>query len=151
MDSNFNRAVLIGVTGSHANFMNADLSEMHAPKSSLQHAKFNRANLSSANFVGADLRGSDFSHSDMTNVNLQEANLEGTNLQNATLTGADMSGARLNGSDLRLTNLKGAILSSVIGLTQTQLNSACVDNQTKLPPELTRPAPCNPAKKRTKP
>jgi uncharacterized protein YjbI with pentapeptide repeats len=87
----------------------------------------------------------------MTHANLQDTNLQETNLHNATLVHADLSGARLDSADLRRANLKGALLSSAIGLTQTQLNAACVDDQTKLPPELSRPAPCSPAKKRGKP
>jgi len=35
-----------------------------------------------------------------------------------------------------------AFVSSVSGLTQAQLDTACVDEQTKLPAELNRPAPC---------
>ncbi|MFY4729827.1 pentapeptide repeat-containing protein, partial [Nitrospira sp. BLG_2] len=151
LDANLNRATLIGAKGTRINLMNADLSETYAPKSSFQFSQFNRANLESSNFVGADLRGSNFSHSDMTRANLQETNLQETNLQNATLAGADLSGARLDSADLSRANLKGAILSSALGLTQTQLNAACVDDQTNLPPELTRPAPCTSAKKRGKP
>ncbi|MBX3321199.1 MAG: pentapeptide repeat-containing protein, partial [Nitrospira sp.] len=94
----------------------------------------------------ADLRGSNFGHSNLTQANLQEANL-----QNAIFEGADLSGARLDSADLQRANLKGAILSSVTGLTQTQLDSACVDDQTKLPVNLNRPAPCNPTKKQVRP
>jgi uncharacterized protein YjbI with pentapeptide repeats len=142
MDANLTRAVLIGAKGLRTNFMNSDLSELYAPKSSFQHAQFNRATLESANFVGADLRGSNFSHSNMTHANLQD-----TNLQDATFVSSNLSGARLDSADLSRANFAGAILSSVIGLTQTQLNGACVDDKTKLPHGLSRPAPCSPAKK----
>jgi uncharacterized protein YjbI with pentapeptide repeats len=140
--AHLNRAVLIGAMGSHTNFTNGDLSEIYAPKSSLRHTQFSKANLEEANFVGADLRGSSFSYSNLTQTNFQEANL-----QDATMAGADLSGARLDSADLRRANFKGANLSSVTGLTQTQLNAACVDDQTKLPPELSRPALCSSAKK----
>jgi hypothetical protein len=36
--------------------------------------------------------------------------------------------------------------ASVSGLTQAQLDTACVDEQTKLPTGLSRPAPCAAAK-----
>ena len=78
---------------------------------------------------------------------MTQANLQDTNLQDATLARADLSGARLDSADLRRANFSGAILSSTIGLTQAQLNAACVDDKTKLPPGLNRPAPCSPAKK----
>lgn len=146
LDANLNRAVLIGTKGSHINFMNADLSEVYAPKSSFRQAQFNMANLESANLVGSDLRESNFSRS-----NLSQANLQDTNLQVVTLTAVNLSGAHLDSADLCRANFTGVNLSSAIGLTQTQLNAVCADSQTKLPPELSRPAPCSPAKKRGRP
>ncbi|MFZ1804442.1 MAG: pentapeptide repeat-containing protein, partial [Nitrospira sp.] len=134
--------VLIGATGLRTNFMNGDLGEIYAPKSSFQLAQFNRTHLESANFVGADLRGSNFSHSNMTHANLQD-----TNLQDAIFVSVNLSGARLDSANLHRTNFTSANLSSVIGLTQAQLNVACIDEQTKLPPGLSRPTPCSPAKK----
>lgn len=44
--------------------------------------------------------------------------------------------------------LHGTDLSGVSGLTQTQLDTACVYEQTKLPTDLTRPPPCETAKKK---
>ncbi|HSQ51958.1 MAG TPA: pentapeptide repeat-containing protein [Nitrospiraceae bacterium] len=73
----------------------------------------------------------------VTHANLQEANLRG-----ATLSGANLTGAQLDKADLRRAILHGANLASVSGLTQAQLDTACVDEQTKLPAELNRPAPC---------
>ncbi|MBL8053878.1 MAG: pentapeptide repeat-containing protein, partial [Nitrospira sp.] len=142
LDATLTRAVLIGAKGWHTNFMNGDLSEIYAPKSSFRQGQFNRTNLEGANFVGADLRESNFSH-----ANLTQANLQDTNLQDAMLNSANLTGARLDSADLRRANFKGATLSSVIGLTQAQLNGACVDDQTKLPPGLNRPAPCSSLKK----
>ena len=59
----------------------------------------------------------------------------------------NLSGARLDSADLRRANFTGANLSSAIGLTQTQLNAACIDDKTKLPPGLSHPAPCSSIKK----
>ena len=78
------------------------------------------------------------------------AALEEVNLRDATLVGANLSGARLDSADLRRTNFKGAVLSSVTGLTQAQLNAACVEDQTKLPPEVSRPSPCATTTKKEK-
>ena len=44
-------------------------------------------------------------------------------------------------------DLRGATLTGAIGLTQAQIDTACVDEQTKLPAELRRPAPCVSTKK----
>ncbi|MEO7859478.1 MAG: pentapeptide repeat-containing protein, partial [Nitrospirales bacterium] len=60
----------------------------------------------------------------------------------------NLAGARLDGADLRRATVHGTDLSSVSGLTQAQLETACVDDQTKLPAELNRPAPCAAAKKK---
>ena len=57
-----------------------------------------------------------------------------------------LTGARLDTADLQRATLHGANLSLVSGLTQAQLDTACVDEQTKLPAELSRPAPCAAAK-----
>jgi uncharacterized protein YjbI with pentapeptide repeats len=135
--------VLIGARGTGTIFTKADLSGIYAPKVSLQRAQFNETMLESANLVAADLRGSNFSHATLTQANLQEANLQG-----ATLSGADLTGARLDAADLHRATLHGANLASVSGLTQAQLDTACVDELTKLPAELSRPAPCGAATKK---
>ncbi|HSL05105.1 MAG TPA: pentapeptide repeat-containing protein [Nitrospiraceae bacterium] len=70
------------------------------------------------------------------------------NLQSARLSGADLTGAQLDKADLRRATLDGTDLSLVSGLTQAQLDTACVDEQTKLPPDLSRPAPCMKAEKK---
>lgn len=87
-------------------------------------ASFNGANLSLTNFFGARL-----SHAD-----LRDANLEG-----ATLVGAYLGGARMQGAVLNGANLSGAELADAVGLSQAQLNSACGDATTTLPPGLTLP------------
>ncbi|MDH3920535.1 MAG: pentapeptide repeat-containing protein, partial [Rhodospirillales bacterium] len=70
--------------------------------------------------TGADLRGS---------------NLSGARL-GAVLRQVELAGARLDGADL-----SGAWLADATGLTQAQLDRACGDRRTKLPPGLTV-APC---------
>ena len=69
------------------------------------------------------------------------ANFSGASFRNADLTGAnlahsDLSGADLTGAKLDIASLKGADLGSVKGLTQDQLDVACADEDTKLPPGL---------------
>jgi uncharacterized protein YjbI with pentapeptide repeats len=140
-DAKLPHSVLIGARGRGTIFNKADLSGIYAPKVSLQHAQFNDANLESANLVAADLRGSSFSHANLMQANLQEANLQGANL-----SGADLTDAQLNAADLHRATLHGANLTSASGLTQAQINTACLDEQTKLPTEFSRPAPCPTAK-----
>jgi len=65
------------------------------------------------------------------------ANLTNASLSSARLINADLSGAILLGA-----NLSGADLSRARNLTQTQLDAACGDANTKLPEGLKPPKPC---------
>ena len=80
---------------------------------------------------------SSFSRARLAHANLQEANL-----QDASFPGADLTGTRLDAADLRHANLRGVNLAGALGLTQAQVDSACLDEQTALPAGLNRPAPC---------
>ena len=87
-------------------------------------ASLSRADLRKADLIEANLQGAD-----LFRANLQEAGLIEANLQ-----GADLSGANLQGARLFLANLQGANLREARGLTQEQLDGACGDSNTKLPP-----------------
>jgi uncharacterized protein YjbI with pentapeptide repeats len=63
-------------------------------------------------------------------------------LDRAELVGADLTRAQLQGATLVLAQLQGVNLRKVENLIQDQINRACVDENTELPPALTRPAPC---------
>jgi uncharacterized protein YjbI with pentapeptide repeats len=82
-----------------------------------------------ADLIGAKLRGAD----------LRGANLRGAYLIAADLRGADLRVADLIGADFRDADLRGADLTESIFLTQAQINAAKGDDNTKLPPSLTRP------------
>jgi uncharacterized protein YjbI with pentapeptide repeats len=84
---------------------------------------------SGADLIGKDLRGTDF----------RGANLRGAYLIGADLSGADLGMADLIGADFRGADLSGADLTGSIFLTQSQLDAANGDLETKLPPSLTRP------------
>ena len=82
-----------------------------------------------ADLIGANLRGAD----------LRGANLRGALLVGADLGRADLRLADLTGADLRAADLGGADLSESIFVTQSQLDSARGDRDTKTPPSLARP------------
>ena len=82
-----------------------------------------------ADLIGADLKGAD----------LRGANLRGAYLIGADLRGADLRVADLIGADFRDADLRGADLTDSIFLTQSQLDAAKGDTDTKLPPSLSRP------------
>jgi uncharacterized protein YjbI with pentapeptide repeats len=83
-----------------------------------------------ADLIGADLRGAD----------LRCANLRGSLLIGADLRAADLDTADLTGADLRGADLGGADLTGSIFLTQSQVEAAKGDLDTRLPPSLHRPA-----------
>jgi uncharacterized protein YjbI with pentapeptide repeats len=80
-------------------------------------------------FQSAKLTKTDFSYS---------------NLSRARLDGLDLQGANFTGSYMYLTQLGGANLREVTGLTQAQIDIACGTPQTQLPAGLTPPKswPC---------
>ncbi len=85
----------------------------------------------------AHLRGTDLHNANLIGANLQKADLRGANLQCA-----DLRGARLHEAELEGTQLQFANLEDTEGLTQAQINRACVNDLTWLPAGLTRPKPC---------
>jgi hypothetical protein len=120
-----------------------DLFRAELPKAWLVGINMRRASASFANLPGADLERTDLQGADLERAKLPGANLTGANLQGAKLwvaklPGANLTGANLQGADLRTANLEGAK-----GVTQDQVNTACVDEHTQLPEGLTRPPPCS--------
>ncbi|GJE17635.1 pentapeptide repeat-containing protein [Methylobacterium marchantiae] len=74
---------------------------------------------------------------------IRRTNLDGANLQGADLSRADASGAFFRNADFkgaRLvgTILKGADLTGAVNLTERQLASAVLDEQTRLPAYIDR-------------
>ncbi|MGH4025659.1 MAG: pentapeptide repeat-containing protein [Pseudonocardiaceae bacterium] len=84
---------------------------------------------------GADLIGKNFRTAELKGANLRGAYLIGADLRDADLRMADVIGADFRGADL-----SGADLSETMFLTQFQIDTAKGDQNTKLPPSLTRPA-----------
>lgn len=81
----------------------------------------------------------DYFGADLRKTNLRGADFRGTCLIAANLKGVDLSGADLIAADLRDADLSGANLSNSIFLTQSQINTAKGDSNTKLPTMLVRP------------
>ena len=93
--------------------------------------------LVSASLVHADLRGAHLIGAYLIGAYLGFANLSGANLRGAHLSRADLRGAALIDADLLDANLGFANLSGAKNLTQTQLDEACGNSNTKLPEGLT--------------
>jgi len=148
-DANLNGADLSDANLSDAKLMgaylyNAKLSGAYLHLADLSGAYLHLAYLSGADLSGADLSGADLSDvnpaldlSDATGADLRNAKLIGADLsradlRNTNLSGVDLSGAHLTGADLSYANL-----SDAENLTQTQLDEACGNANTKLPEGLT--------------
>jgi uncharacterized protein YjbI with pentapeptide repeats len=95
---------------------------------------------SGADRSGADRNGADLIGADLRGADLSRANLRGAYLIGADLSGADLRMADLTGADCRDADLRGADLTDSIFLTQSQIDAAKGDADTKLPPALIRPA-----------
>ncbi|HEY1614834.1 MAG TPA: pentapeptide repeat-containing protein [Rhizomicrobium sp.] len=88
-------------------------------------------NLEGADFDGAKLKLMCMSFGDFRHASFRGTDLSGANLAHAILDDADLSGARLN-----ITSFKGTDLTHAKGLTQSQLDLACGDKDTRLPASL---------------
>ncbi len=88
------------------------------------------------NLTGADFDGANATLMCMSFANFTNASFRGTDLSAANLAGAKMDGADLTGAKLDITSFLGTDLSRTKGLTQAQLDVACSDDKTKLPPGL---------------
>ena len=91
---------------------------------------------------GKDGKKADFGEAYLNEASLILTNLQNANLQNANLKDAEFLGTDRRRANLKKANPKGAILISAnlancLNLTQEQLNSACGNEKTKLPPGLT--------------
>jgi uncharacterized protein YjbI with pentapeptide repeats len=99
------------------------------------------ADLSNTCVKEHDLHGADFTGADATLMCMSFADFTGVSFRGTELSGANLAGAKLNGADLTgaktsITSFLGTDLTHVRGLTQAQLDVACGDATTKLPPGL---------------
>jgi len=163
---NLHQAKLIGVDLSYARLPEANLVGAKLEGATLTGAQLQRADLTGAFLQGAyltnarllnaklndaKLHGTDLHHADLSGAHLIGATIENADLDNATLNWAilkyatlrdvKLRSAKLIGADLGDTvleeiHLEGAILNGAKGLTQHQLEGACGDEKTKLPPGL---------------
>lgn len=95
---------------------------------------------SATDYVGKDRRGADLIGAKLKGADLRGSNLRGAYLIGANLKGADLRFADVIGADLRDADVRGADFSESIFLTQTQVNAAKGDAETKLPSVLARPS-----------
>ncbi|MCZ6589016.1 MAG: pentapeptide repeat-containing protein [Alphaproteobacteria bacterium] len=90
-----------------------------------------------ANLVDANLQRADFSGADLREAVLWNAEFQGARLMSADLRKAKFWQADLQGAVLWNADLSGAKLAKARNLSQQQLDRACGDVKTELPPGLT--------------
>ena len=136
----------------HANLQKADLHETNLQEADLQEADLQNAKCLSPSQIrgarnwvlaiyGDTLRAELLLPSDH-NVRMKKEDLSGYDLVGYNLQNAYLDDWNLQGANLKHAQLQGAHLEASRGLTQAQLDEACVDEHTTLPEGLTRPAPC---------
>ena len=89
------------------------------------------ADASHSPFIGANFNDADISYATLVRARFVRATFEGAKMAHVNAHGADFTRARLDRADLSGADLRGAR-----GLTQAQLDGACGDGATRLPPGL---------------
>jgi uncharacterized protein YjbI with pentapeptide repeats len=123
---------LVGVDLRNANLRFANLGNAMLIFANLSNADLGSANLSNANLSNAKLRNADLSNADLSNADLSFVDLSNAGLGSANLSNADLFLANLSNAKLRYAKLRYADLSEAKNLTQTQLDEACGNANTKL-------------------
>jgi uncharacterized protein YjbI with pentapeptide repeats len=132
---------LIDANLDSANFSGALLNSANFHSAILNGAIFNGAMLIGVNFEGANLSGANFSGANLSSANLTLVNFYSANLNQAILSYAAFDGAVLDGANITDTILVEADLRNAIGLTREQIESAWIDETTRLTEELEKIKP----------
>jgi uncharacterized protein YjbI with pentapeptide repeats len=117
------------------------VARIHADIVDCPGCKLMGADLSNTCVKEHDLRGANFDGADATLMCMSFADFRGASFRGTELSGANMAGAKMDGADLTgaitsITSFLGTDLRKVKGLTQKQLDLACSDKTTLLPPGL---------------
>jgi uncharacterized protein YjbI with pentapeptide repeats len=117
------------------------VARIHAAIVDCPGCKLMGADLSNTCVKEHDLHGADFDGANATLMCMSFADFRGASFRGTELSGANLAGARMDGADLTgavtsITSFLGTDLRNVKGLTQKQLDIACSDKTTKLPPGL---------------
>ena len=135
--------------GQQANFCKAQLSSGKFQHADLTFAVFQMAMLAGANFTGAQLNEAQLQGANLSGANFSQAQLIGVRFDDAMLHLAIFSQARFGEKTsfrdamLYKVQFKDVDLRKIEGLTQSQINMACLDSSTILPHGLSRPGPCS--------
>lgn len=121
---------LLQIDLSFRTLTNRDFSGARLMQASFTAGIYDRVRFSNANLRFLEGSASRFSRADFSGADLREASLVGSYFGGARFARANLAGANLSGSDF----------SSATGMTQTQLDAACGDAETRLPGGLSVPS-----------
>lgn len=139
------RASLAGAKAEKANFARIEAYRCSFVEIAAEGASFAAAELQRADFSGAKLAGTNFEKAELGRANFDKATLSGARFSLANLSRADLTGAifdspiTFDSAFMFLTRIEGLDLSAAKGLEQEQVNLACGNTDTKLPPGLSAP------------
>lgn len=133
-------AVRGGANCPGCNLFQADFSGLAIKGRNLAGARLRQANLSLSFLNRSNLSGTDLRDIDAYGGVFSSTNFARADLTHASLVGTYMEGANFAGARLEGTNLSGAQMYRARGLSQAQLNHACGDGATHLPPGLRVPS-----------
>ena len=149
--SSFIKADLSRVSFREANIMKASFEKAQGQRTIFDGVKAGRASFFKAELTRSTFNNADLAEAVMMRANFArgsfiEANLEGVPFVLSNLSRAVFAKSRLRGADLKdaftfNTNFSDADLSEVKNLTQKQVDMACGNAATLLPPGLTKPSP----------
>lgn len=128
-----------GASCTGCNLFQADLSYRDLPRLNLSGSRMRQANLSLATMNGSNFSRADLSVADLFGGRFTGASFAHASLRDANLVGAYFGGADFSGADLTGAILSGAEMETARGLTQGQLDTACGDQDTRLPAGLRIP------------
>ncbi len=153
--ADFYKAVLIRVafddsSAKNANFEKAIGYRVSFRRTDLTDANFKKSEMQRVDFSGSRLTNVDFSKSEVGRTVYNETILGNNNFSFANVARADFRKAILNGpiefggAFFFQTRFEGVDLTKTTGLQQWQIDMACGDAKTKLPPGLNASAswPC---------
>ena len=125
--------------GDRLNLARTNLAGADLSGADLSTADLSGANLAGADLFGADLSGANLADADLGGTNLTAALLNDADLRYADLANAELRSALLFGANLAEADLRHADLGEARGVTSESVRLACLDDDTKLPPEVARP------------
>jgi len=115
-----------------ADFMNAKAQGAHFSHAQIKKVLFRGASAQWAKFHGSTGHGADFSHTKLQNAYFSKAQVQGANFSLATFDNE----TTFEAAKLHLAAMKCDL--SMVSLSQTQVNSAFGDGETKLPKGIDR-------------